>query len=80
MKITTMKIADYVFEKVKDFSPKYKDLEIIFHDVEKDEFIPYRTMTFEKAVKKFGDYEIITKLDYDDTKTTSVILSVKQRR
>lgn len=63
--------------KFKEFKPKYNSLELMY-DCEGDtidgKFIP-KVVRYDKMVKRFGDREVISYIDYEDTKTTSVRLS-----
>lgn len=53
--------------KFKDLITKYEKLEII----SPNEIILTK---YDKVYKKYKDYEVLSIKDYDDTKTTSVIL------
>lgn len=63
-----------VFEKLKKYNPKYKKLEIIMHDMKSDQFIPYCLIDYDEAVEKYGEFTIETAYDFEDSKTTSLIL------
>lgn len=76
--IEKIKNNSYKFPNVlfKDFKPKYKDLEVIYDCDEKDigKVIP-SVARYDKVVKRFGDRRVLSYIDYDETKTTSVRLS-----
>lgn len=63
-----------VFDKLKKYNPKYKKLEIIMHDLKSDKFIPYCLIDYDEAVERYGEFTIETAYDFEDTKTTSLIL------
>lgn len=58
---------------LKEFKPNYKYLEVLIKKGENSIFI-YGIKRYDKVLKKFGDYNVASARDYDDTKTTSVIL------
>lgn len=70
--------GSYKFPNVlfKDFKPKYRNLEIIYDCDDNDvgKVIP-SVVRYDKVVKRFGDKRILSYIDYDDTKTTSVRIS-----
>lgn len=51
------------------YKPKYETLEIIIPEERK-----VGLMIRKDAVDRYGDYMIVSKKDYDDTKSTSLIL------
>lgn len=60
----------------KDFKPKYKWLEVMYDCDDEDMGKIYpKIVRYDKIVKQFGDRKVISYIDYEDTKTTSVRLS-----
>lgn len=60
---------------LKDYKPKYKMIELIENQ---DEFPFIKNMfliNIANAQKQFGDREVLSVKDYDDTRTTSIIMS-----
>lgn len=57
---------------LKEFKPNYKYLEVLIKN--ENSFFIYGIKRYDKVLKKFGDYNVASARDYDDTKTTSVIL------
>ena len=51
------------------FKPKYDTLEIIIPEERK-----VGLLSRKEATKRYGDYLIVSKKDYDDTRSTSLIL------
>lgn len=51
------------------YKPKYETLEIIIPEERK-----VGLMSQKEAVNRYGDYLIISKKDYDETRSTSLIL------
>ena len=51
------------------YKPKYETLEIIIPEERK-----VGLMSQKEAVNRYGDYLIVSKKDYDDTRSTSLIL------
>ena len=60
-----------VCEKLKNFKPKYNNIELIIDEGNKF-FITM--LTIEKVKQEFPEYEIESVKDYEDTKTTSIII------
>ena len=65
---------------LKDLNPKYKMLEVIF-STESGNMTSFYTkvISYEKALKRFKDYEVLSTCDYEDIKITSVILILKTK-
>lgn len=62
----------------KDFKPKYRNLEVIYDVDEKNDYygkMINKVIRYDKVVKRFGDKQVLSYIDYEDTKTTSVRLS-----
>lgn len=60
---------------LKDYKPKYKTIELI---ESQDEFSSIKSMhviRIDKAIKRYGNREVMSVKDYGDTKTTSIIIS-----
>lgn len=61
--------------KFKDYKPKYIFIELV------ESTSDFRTMRildlnkFNKLLKKYGDRNILSVRNYEDTKTTSIIIS-----
>lgn len=57
---------------LKDYKPKYSMIEVI----EGNEYfgMPIGIFTEKKAKEKYGDWIITSVMDFNDTKTTSIIL------
>lgn len=59
---------------VKDFNPKYKNIELI----ESREIFPFGMpiglFKFEKVKKDYGDRKIVSVMDFNDTNTTSIAI------
>lgn len=51
------------------YKPKYETLEIIIPEERK-----VGLLNRNEAVNRYGDYLIVSKKDYDDTRSTSLIL------
>lgn len=71
--------------KLKDFKPKYNDIEMIVEDKKEKRGIKIFVFGFycgtivgyydyKKAVEMFGEREILSIRDYDDTKSTSIVV------
>lgn len=71
--------------KLKDFKPKYNDIELIVDDKHEKRGIKIVVFgiycgtlvgfyNFEKSVEMFGEREILSVVDYDDTKSTSIVV------
>lgn len=60
--------------KFKELNPKYKKIELL---IDSGEFIPeYMVIKDYKFLKnKYGEHEVLSIMDFDHTKTTSVIVS-----
>lgn len=65
---------DNGFVLVKDYKPKYKTIELILYG-NKPKFLLQR-LPFELVVKRYGEQQVLSVRDYDDTKTTSMIIGV----
>lgn len=67
--------CDGIGKFLKDYRPKYSKLEVI----EANGYFgtPIGIFTEKKAKKKYGDWIIASIMDFNDTKTTSVILNRK---
>lgn len=72
--------------KLKDFKPKYNDIELIVDDKKEKRGkkivvfgFYFGTLVgfydFKKAVELFGERELLSVKDYDDTRSTSIIVS-----
>lgn len=70
--------TDGVGKFVKEYNPKYPVLEIIIGDLEYG--MPIGIFSQKKAVKKFGNYKILSIMDFNDTKSTSLILEGKEKK
>ena len=71
--------------KLKELNPKHKAIEALptRHRYGRDFMYTMQNMELLKlkeAVKKYGDCEVLSIRDYDETKTTSVILLVGGRK
>lgn len=63
---------DGVGKLLKDYKPKYSMIELI---KENGYFgMPIGLLSEEKAKKKYGNWIITSVMDFNDTKTTSIIL------
>lgn len=69
--------TDGIGKLVKDYSPKYPLLEIIISDSECSYIYKMEKCNKKKALKKYGDYKILSIMDFNDTKSTSLILKRK---
>lgn len=55
--------------------PKYKNLEVLFSDEKTgDMYFVKGIVKYDDLVKHYGNYIVLSIHDYEDTKTTSVIL------
>lgn len=61
--------------KLKEYKFKYKNLELMIQD---DDFFymlqNIKLLNYEEAVKAYGEYEILSVMNFNDSKTTSVVL------
>ena len=65
--------------KVKEFNPKYKAIELIIYDSQTDEMYGFfKIFTWSEVVKKYGEYSICSVYDYNDTRTTSIIIQTNE--
>lgn len=67
--------------KLKELKPKYKAIEALPTRSKTGDDILYGIINggvfnLKDAVKKYGDCEVLSTRDYDDTRTTSVVLLV----
>lgn len=68
----------FVNKPLKHFKPKYKRLEVILDDVKNGRVIFVSDiLNYNDLVKECGDIIVSSVHNYDDTKTTSIILSVE---
>ena len=67
--------------KLKDYIPKYTVLELmewddnrsLWENIQTGQLIP-----FHDAIAKYGDQEIESVKDFDDTRTTSIIIAKRR--
>lgn len=61
---------------VKDFNPKYKNIELIESRKIFPFGMPIGLFKFEKVKKDYGDRKIVSVMDFNDTHTTSIAIEV----
>lgn len=71
--------------KLIDLNPKYKELELMLTQGKTGDDVLYGIINVEAfdlkdAVVKYGNCEVLSTRDYDDTRTTSVILLAGGRK
>ena len=63
--------------KLRDYKPKHKLLELAFDNGNLWQMITStHLINYDEAVEKYGHMEIASIRNYDDTKTTSIIVKV----
>lgn len=62
---------------VKEFKPKYSMIELCEETKSFDRTIGI--MEYDKVLEKYGDYTLISGMDFNDTKTTSFIIKKEKR-
>lgn len=66
------------YKKLKDFKPKYQQIEVLF-DNNSNSMYDWQFMKgivrYHDLIKKYGDRTVMSVHNYEDTHTTSVILS-----
>ena len=62
---------------VKEFNPKYKIIEIVERQTPFG--IHIGKLKHEKVLEKYGDYTLLSVMDFNDTKTTSFIIKKEKR-
>lgn len=71
-------LADVKGDIVKDYVPKYKTIELI----EVKETYPFAKpiglFPFKKVKKEYGDRKIHSVMDFNDTRTTSIIIEMRK--
>lgn len=61
---------------VKDLKPKYNDIKLI-RSIDKFPFgMPIGRFYFKEVKKKYGNKEVVSMMNFNDTRTTSIIIKV----
>lgn len=61
--------------KVREYNPKYKAIELIMYDSQTDKMHGFfKIFTWQEVVKKYGNCFICSIRDYNDSRTTSIII------
>lgn len=64
--------------KVKEFNPRYEKIELL--RCIKNEYITFiGIITWELVKHKYGNYKILHVFNYDEVKTTSMIISRERK-
>lgn len=63
---------------LEEYQPTYRKIELILSDEQATKmWFLKKLIGFDECVKKYGDHQVFSVRDFDDTKTTSIIISKK---
>lgn len=61
--------------KVKDFKPKYENIELIAVDEKKRSISIIGVLKFDKVKEKYGEHNVESVMNFDSTQSTSMIIN-----